>query len=101
MDVYHVLRARLAPELADRLEERQRLDVADRSADLGDDDVRVGRLRDASHALLDLVRDVRDDLDGRAEVLALALLAEHAVPDRARRVVRVAREILVHEALVV
>ena len=28
-------------ELADRLEERQRLDVADRAADLGDDDVDV------------------------------------------------------------
>jgi hypothetical protein len=30
--------------LADRLEERQRLDVADRPADLGDHDVDVGRL---------------------------------------------------------
>ncbi len=31
-------------ELADRLEERQRLDVADRAADLGDDDVDVAGL---------------------------------------------------------
>ena len=56
---------------------------------------------DAADALLDLVRDVRDHLHGRAEVLALALLAEHAVPDRAGGVVRVAREVLVDEALVV
>ena len=33
-------------ELADRLEEGQRLDVADRAADLGDDDVDVARLGD-------------------------------------------------------
>ena len=56
---------------------------------------------DAADALLDLVRDVRDHLHGRAEVLALALLADDRVPDRARRVVRVPREVLVDEALVV
>ena len=39
VDVEHVLGADLAAELADRLEERLRLDVADRAADLGDDDV--------------------------------------------------------------
>ena len=39
VQVEHVLGPDLAPELADRLEERQRLDVADRAADLGDDDV--------------------------------------------------------------
>ena len=40
VEVADVLRADLAPELADRLEERQRLDVADGAADLADDDVR-------------------------------------------------------------
>ena len=39
VDVDDVLLPRLAAELADRLEERQRLDVADGAADLGDDDV--------------------------------------------------------------
>ena len=48
VQVDHVLGADLAPELADRLEERQRLDVADGAADLGDHDVGVGRLGDAS-----------------------------------------------------
>ena len=33
----------LLPELADRFEERQRLDVADRAADLDDDDVDASR----------------------------------------------------------
>ncbi len=101
VDVEHVLGPDLAPELADRLEERLRLDVADRAADLGDDDVGVGDLRDGADARLDLVRDVRDHLHGRAEVLALALAAEHAVPDRAGGVVRGAGEVLVDEPLVV
>ena len=101
VQVDDVLRPDLAPELADRLEERLRLDVADRAADLGDHDVGVGRLGDRADARLDLVRDVRDHLHGRAEVLALALLAQHAVPDGAGGVVRGAREVLVDEALVV
>ena len=101
MDVDDVLLADLAPELADRLEERQRLDVADGAADLGDDDVGRARLRRAPDARLDLVRDVRDHLHGRAEEVALALLAQDRLPDRARAVARVAQEVLVDEALVV
>ncbi len=100
VDVDDVLLADLAPELADRLEERQRLDVAHRAADLGDDDVGRRRLRCAADARLDLVRDVRDDLHGRAEEVALALLAQDRVPDRARAVTRVAEEVLVDEPLV-
>ena len=56
---------------------------------------------DPPDALLDLVRDVRDHLHGRAEVLALPLLADDRVPDRARGVVGVSREVLVDEPLVV
>jgi hypothetical protein len=101
VQVQDVLGPDLAAELADRLEERQRLDIADRSADLGEHDVAVGRLGGAPDPLLDLVRDVRDHLHGRAEVLAAALLAQHRVPDPALRVVRRPREVLVDEALVV
>ena len=85
VQVEDVLRADLAPELADRLEERQRLDVADGAADLGDDDVGGLRGGAAADARLDLVRDVRDHLHGRAEVVALPLLAQHRLPDRCRR----------------
>jgi hypothetical protein len=101
VDIDDVLRPDLAPELTNRLEEREPLDVADRPADLGDHDVGVARLRDRPDTALDLVGDVRDHLDRRAEVLALPLLAEDAVPDRAGGVVRVPREVLVDEALVV
>ena len=44
---------------------------------------------------------MRDHLHGRAKEVALALLAQDGVPDRARAVARVAEEVLVDEALVV
>ena len=101
VDVDDVLLPDLPPELADRLEERQRLDVADGAADLRDDDVGRARLGRAPDPRLDLVRDVRDHLHGRAEEVALALLAQDRLPDGARAVARVAEEVLVDEALVV
>ena len=88
-------------ELADRLEERERLDVADRAADLGDHDVRIAALGDQADAVLDLVGDVRDHLDGAAEVVAAALAADHAVVDRAGGDVRAPVRVRVGEALVV
>ena len=88
-------------ELADRLEERQRLDVADRAADLGDHEVDVAGLGDQRDPLLDLVGDVRDDLHGPAEVVAAALAADHRVVDAAGGDVRGAARVGVGEALVV
>src|SRR5947199_202844 len=70
-------------ELADRLEERQRLDVADRAADLGDHEVDVAGLGDQRDPLLDLVGDVRHDLHRPTEVVAAALAADHRVVDAA------------------
>src|SRR5919198_6623418 len=79
MKVEHVFRPGFTPELADGLEERQRLDVADGAADLADDDVGRRRDRAGPDPRLDLVRDVRNDLHGRAEELALSLLAQDGV----------------------
>ena len=89
VDVADVLAADVEAELPDGLEEREDLDVADGAADLGDDDVDVvgGEPADAA---LDLVGDVRDDLDGLAEVVAPALGGEHRRVDRAGGGVRVA-----------
>ncbi len=95
-----VVAADLVPHLADGLEERQRLDVADRAADLGDDDVDV-RAAHAPNPRLDLVGDVRDHLHGVAEVLAAALLGDHGRVDLARGDVGRAVQIGVEEALVV
>ena len=85
-----VVAADVVAHLAGGLEERQRLDVADGAADLGDDDVRAsappaGDVRLGAHPRLDLVGDVRDDLDGVAEVLAAPLLGDDLVVDLAGR----------------
>ena len=68
VDVEAILAADVERELADRLQEREALDIADRAADLGDHDVHVvaGQAEDGR---LDLVGDVRDDLDGPALVV--------------------------------
>ena len=88
-------------ELPDGLQERERLDVAHRAADLREHDVDVLRLGDQLDAVLDLVRDVRDDLDGAAQVVAPALLADDRVVDRAGGDVGPARGVRVREPLVV
>ncbi len=71
-----VLAADLVPQLAHGLEERQRLDVADRAADLDDHQVGGLGLRERPDPLLDLVGDVRDDLHGLAQVVAAPLLRD-------------------------
>ena len=89
VDVERVLAADVLAELADRLDERQALDVADRAADLDEHDVDV--LRDGLDRVLDLVGDVRNDLHGAAEVVAAALLLNDRQVDLAGRPVVVAR----------
>ena len=75
VDVERVLAPDVLAQLADRLEERQALDVADRAADLDEHDVDV--LGDRADGVLDLVGDVRNDLHGAPEVVAAALLLDH------------------------
>ena len=86
-------------ELAQRLEERQPLDVARRPAELRDQHVHA--FAAAHDALLDLVRDVRNHLHGLAEIVAAALLGDHGLVDLAGRDGIVARERSRREALVV
>ena len=100
VQVADVLATDVGAELADGLEERDDLDVADRAADLDDDDVDVLG-GEPLHPLLDLVGDVRDDLDGLAQVVAPALLRYHRRVDRAGGGVRAAGQVDVDEALVV
>ena len=93
--------ADLVPDLADGLQERQRLDVADRAAHLGDDHVARSGPPIVQDAGLDLVGDVRDDLDGVAQVVAAPLLGDDAGVDLAGGDVRRARQVGVEEPLVV
>ncbi len=97
-----VLAAELVTDLSRGFDERLRLDVAHRAADLGDDHVGLGRLgRLQAHAALDLVGDVRDDLHGVAEVLPAALAGDDLRVDLAGRDVGRLAQLDVEEALVV
>ena len=101
VDVQDVGPPDVLAHLADRLEERQALDVADGPADLDDHHVRVAVAGDAPDPFLDLVRDVRDHLDGPAEVVAAALLGDDGLVDAAGRDVAELGQVLVDEPLVV
>ena len=105
VDEAGVLGAGLEAELARGLEERQALDVARDAADLAQDDVRRGlvavRLAGRADRGLDLVRDVRHDLDRPAEVAAGALAGEDGRVDAAGGEVACLRAGDAREALVV
>ncbi len=81
MDEDRGVARQLVAELADGLEERQALDVADRAADL--DEHEVDALVAAGHELLDGVGDVRNDLHGAAEIIAAPLAGEDVLVDAA------------------
>ena len=63
----------------DRLDERQPLDVADRSANLGDHHVGVALLPNLADPVLDFVRDMGNDLHRFTEVIAAPFLVQHTL----------------------
>ena len=77
-------------------EERQALDVADGAADFDEHDVDV--LRDRPDAVLDLVGDVRDHLDGAAEIVAAPLARSPKVDLAGRPVVVAGGDVLVNRS---
>ena len=95
-----VAAADVVTDLARRLEERQRLDVADGAADLGDHHVDL-RAAHREDAVLDLVGDVRDHLDGVTQVVAATLLGDHRGVDLPGGDVGDLTQVGVQEALVV
>ena len=101
VDEAGVFAAEFLAHLADGFEEGERFDVADGAADFDDDDIDVAGTSDLARGVLDFVGDVRDDLDGFAEVVAAALLGDDLLVDAAGGEVVVARELGVGEALVV
>ena len=99
VDVDRVVAADVEAELANRLEEGHALDVADGAADLDEHDIDV--LAGGADRVLDLVGDVRNDLDGASEVVAAALLLDHREVDLAGGPVAVAGGHHAREPLVV
>ncbi len=99
MDIQHIRLAHIEGELANGFQKRQALDVADRAADFGDDDIHVigGQLADRR---LDLVGHVRNDLHGAAQVFALAFLLDDRQINLARGEIAIAAQRGVGEAFV-
>ena len=81
VDADRLVAAKVVPQLADRFDERQALDVADGAADLADDEIELVGV--GQREFLDRVGDVRDDLDGRAEIVAAPLLGDDVAVDAA------------------
>ena len=94
-----VLGTQLQPHLADGFEERQRLDVSHRAADL--DNHHVDVVRDLAKRRLDFVGDVRNHLHGLAQKIAAALLGDDRFVDSAGGPIVVAGQLGRSEALVV
>ena len=87
------------------LKERLRFDIADGAANVGDDHVGaipvlIG-LRLATHHVLNLVCDMRNNLNGVAEILATAFLSNNRGVHLARRRICSARQVHIQEAFVV
>ena len=85
MNVQAVFGPDFDTDLTNRLDERLRLDIADRAADFSDDDVGVDFFADVINKLFYFVRDVRNNLYGRAEIFARALLVQNVPVNLARR----------------
>lgn len=81
MHIDRVVARQVVAELANRLQERHRLDIADRAADLAQYEVIV--VIAVQHEMLDLVGDVRDHLNGRAEIVAAPLALDDVLVDAA------------------
>ncbi|OIQ69590.1 hypothetical protein GALL_488070 [mine drainage metagenome] len=69
-------------ELADRLEERQALDIANGAADFAKHEIDL--IFTDVKEVFDFIGDVRDDLNGFAEVVATALFFQHVRIDATR-----------------
>ena len=76
------LAAHLVAQLADRLDERQALDIAHRAADLAEHEIEIVGL--VAREGLDRVGHVRDHLHRRAQVIAASLLGDDVAVDAAR-----------------
>src|SRR6185437_3500949 len=95
---YRVLAPQFLAHLADRLQERQRFDVAHCAADF-DNGYVVGR-GDLAHGVLDFVGYVGNHLDRLAEIVAASFLGDDLLVNAPGGQVVVAREVRVGEALV-
>ena len=76
VDVHHVLPSHLRAHLSDGLQKGLGLDIAHGAPDLSDDHIHIAPAAHPVDALLDLIRDMRDNLDRTAQIAPLPLPVE-------------------------
>ena len=101
MDQDRVFAACFMLELADGLQERLALDIAYRAADLDDGDMHILGCVVPVETALDLVGNMRDDLDGASAVISAPLFLQDAPVNLSRGDVGVFIQVLVDKTLVV
>ena len=99
VDITDVVAAEINAELTNRFQKRQRLDVADRAADLDHGDFRLTRA--GGDPTLDFVGDVRNDLDRATEIVAATFLADDTFVDLPCREIVALGHLHIGEAFVV
>src|SRR6185312_12652607 len=100
MNIEHIVSADFLAHLTDCLKEGKALNIADRSTDLDDNDLGIGLAGNALDALLDLIGNVRDDLNRTAEKVTPPFLGDHTGVNLAGGDVTGPGEILVNETLI-
>ena len=83
VNVERIVAAHVLAHLADGFKKGQTLDIANGAADLDQDHVGAGGASHQSDPALDLVGDVRNHLDGAAQIVAASFLVEDIVVDLA------------------
>ena len=107
VDLHEIILARPSPQLAHSLDEGHALNITDRTSQLNYTDIgflaRVidGYPRNLLDPVLNCIGNVRDDLHGLTQVVALALALDDMLVDFARRDVVIACQGNVEVALVV
>ena len=100
MDEQTVFPADFQRDLADRFNKGLAFDVTDGSADLGDDHIGIGLLADAVNKFFDLVRYMRDHLDGGTEIFSPPFLVQHIPVDLSGGEVGVFVQVFINKAFV-
>ena len=83
MDVKHIIAAHILFDLTDGFHERFAFDIAHGAADFGDDKIGILLAAHAVDPFLDLIRDMRNDLYGTAQIITAAFLFDDGLIDPA------------------
>src|SRR5437773_2673486 len=99
MNEQTVLAADVERNLTNGLKKRKSFNVTDRAAQFRNDDIDVGTGQ-APHGRLDLISNMRNDLNRLAQILAFPLFLNDSGIDASRGIIRFTRQGTVSESLV-